>query len=764
MVTKSLAAFASPIITKAMETGGRGGTTITTDYSGIGDALMKKAQLELNAATLKADVAMKTQAMNTEARLKMIDIEDARIDKELADRRASKDMGFMEKTMGVLQGAMSGAQTGAAAGGGNPWAIAGGAVLGGAMAGHDAYSGAPGDEKRERMNKTNQTLGSIATIATTTRGMYDKYKGNEVFKSGTEDLGKLSKEIGQLSGAQQEAKIAEYNEKATAMQGELGKYFGPQESLNMMEGIRKGQSALLSNDPVTATKAKMAQVGTNLVAALEQPGADRMALMNQAHGEMNRLNGMLYGFDKKHQISPQEFSHVLGGIDPKLGEEYSTNIMGMSGGKKGGNVGSATSVRGTAQQIDPTTGAPVQQTNTNQPSMPVATGITGGTVHIPAGRGAVMDDGGSINPAQAEMDMAKNAQPAADAYNKMAMDEANNQGVVEDPVEKRYQELKKDPRTEGLKDKRIREIAEYEVKQKQEKMAVKSPESFQEAKKLAADADKRIKAAQHKTKTEGFTDPQDKQKMTNVNTAANTVDKMIEVIESGDYPSDSQMDAMSAKVRTEGAGEIIVGTTGAVVGGLAGGAIGSVAGPGGAFLGARAMQAGIAGVITGSGLGYKAGQKFPVGRGSKMTLSDSEANSVDKMSPLEQDFIFSYNKTLDEGVTREFEADEAKKLLPSPGQSRETQLKNLYRLKDRLASKAEGIAGGAEASNTGALKLEEKKEQVKQKYEANPQKRYNEAYAAEQAKLDFKSNNNVIDEEDQEDLQGQGGFFRLPNR
>lgn len=752
MVTKSLAAFASPIITKAMETGGRGGTTITTDYSGIGDALMKKAQLELQAATLKADVSMKTQAMNTEARLKMIDIEDARIDKELADRRASQDMGFMEKTMGVLQGAMSGAQTGAAAGGGNPWAIAGGAVLGGAMSADSAYSGDPGDEKREKMNRTNQTLGSIATIATTTRGMYDKYKGNEVFKSGTEDLGKIQKEIGNLSGAAQQAKIAEYNEKATAMQGELGRYFGPQESLNMMEGIRKGQSAILSNDPETATKAKMAQVGTNLVAALEQPGADRMALMTQAHGEMNRLNGQLYGYDNKHQISPQEFSHVLGGLDPKLGEEYSMNMMSM-GGKKGGNVGSAGSVRGTAQQIDPTTGAPIQQTNTNQPSMPVATGIAGGTIHIPAGRGAVMDDNQPMRPAQAETDLAKSAGPAAEVYNKMAQDEANDQGVIEDPVEKRFQELKKDPRTEGLKDKRIREIAEYEVKKEQGKNRVESPESLREAKTLAANADQRLKAARHKINTEGVNDPADKQKFNNVNTASNTIDKMIKVVEEGKYPANSQMDAASAKIRTEGAGEVILGGAGTVIGGAAGATLGSV------IPGAGTAAGMVAGMGAGGTMGYKAGQKFPVGRGKKLTLSDSEADAVDKMTPLEQDFIFSYNKTLDEGVTREFEADEAKKLLPSPGQSRETQLKNLYRLKDMVASKAEGIADMSSSSMTGALRLEEKKEQVKQKYEANPQKRYNEAMAAEQAKLDFKNAN--PDEEDEEDLNGQGGFFRL---
>jgi hypothetical protein len=419
MITKSLAAFASPIITKAMETGGRSQTTTTTDYSGIGDAMMKKAQLEMQAASLKADVSLKTNAMNTDAKLKMIDIEDARMQQQFADREASKDMGAMEKGMGVIQGMMSGAQTGAAASGGNPYAMAAGAVIGGGAAAHDAYSGQPGDVKRAKMNNTNQTLGSIATIATTTRNMYDKYKGQEAYKSGVEDLGKIQQQIGGLTGAEREAKIQEYQQKSSAMQGEMGKYLGPAEATAAMEGIRKGQSAMLSNDPVVRAKAELGQLGVQMAAdgELAEGSPTRLAKLKEYHGKANFLNGQLHGFDNKKQMGGQEFLQMAQGARPDLANVAFGAGGGINSMGGGGNVGAAPGVRGNPnRQIDPTTGAPIAQQNPNQNPGISVPGIAGGSFQVPATRGAVMDDGGPV--AKGEQDLAMQGAQAVKVLDK----------------------------------------------------------------------------------------------------------------------------------------------------------------------------------------------------------------------------------------------------------------------------------------------------------------------------------------------------------
>ncbi len=405
MITKSLAAFASPIITKAMETGGRGMSQTTTNYGGIGDALMKKAQLELNAATLKSSVQLATNEMNTNAKLKMIDIEDARINQELADRRASKDMSGMEKGMGILQGAMSGAMTGAAAGGGNPYAIAAGAVIGGAAAGHDAFSGKPGDEKRASMGNTNKTLGSVAAIATTTRGMYDKYKGNEAYKTGVEDLQKISQQVGGLTGAAKEAKIQEYNQKSQAMQGEMSKYMGPQEAATAMEGFRKGQSAIFSNDPETRAKAEMAQLGSIMAGdkELAEGSPTRSAKLGTYYGELSRLNSQLHGFDNKKQVSPGEFQAfakgagvdvAVGGID-SMGKNTGTNARVRS---SGGSIGNAPAQleEAPAQQGNNIQQAPAPVSAPGNPSNFVTNPPVGIAAPAPTGAGTQMDDGGDF--------------------------------------------------------------------------------------------------------------------------------------------------------------------------------------------------------------------------------------------------------------------------------------------------------------------------------------------------------------------------------
>lgn len=750
MITKSLAQFASPIITKAMETGGRSSTTVTTDYSGIGDALMKKAQLELNAATLKADVQMKTQAMNTEARLKMIDIEDARIDKELADRRASQDMGFMEKTMGVLQGAMSGAQTGGAVSGGNPWGIAIGAVAGGAMSADSAYSGDPGDEKREKMNRTNQTLGSIATIATTARGMYDKYKGNEVYKSGVEDLAKIQKEIGTLSGKEQEAKIAEYNEKSAAMQGEMGRYMGVQEAATAMEGIRKGQSAILSNDPETATKAKIAALGATMAAdkELEEGSPTRLAKLNKYHGILNGLNQSLHGFDKEHQVSPQEFSHFAGSVDPNLGEFYSTNIMGMKG-TSGGNTAASTSVRGTSQTIDPTTGTPIQQTNTSNPGMPVATGITGGVIRIPAGRGGVMDDGKPLQPAQAEMDMAKNAGPAAEAWNKMAQEDAADPGYVDEKpkkslLEERMDEIRNSELNRGLKEERIREIAEYQLKKEGHKNIDAAPDDPKMTAKLdgmrkqSAELDQKIDA-KFEELAPNLVDKDDKDAATNILIMKDNLNKQQALIDR--LPADSQIKAKAAEFLLNGFAEGKSKDE---------------------LLGSQFLLKGNVATVLGTGLlDSVRGKLGGVGKGSAKAVSEllspDEIAAVEEYARNEIMAIQAMVKTGDKGVVNEGEVKLNRQVFFNHGMSKDRKQKAVNDVKENMLSKMSNRAKTAKPFREATVSKE--KELIQYRGDVQIGKAYEEQAQREQARRESKAM-----QEEQEDLNGQGGFFRIQTR
>lgn len=187
MVPGSLQRFTSPIVEKALETGARGRTVTKTDYGVIGDAMFKKAQLDMNIASLqsdfgvrsaeilgnlemqKADIALKGSELKMNAEMKAYEIKEA--------ERANKASGT-EQLLGSLSGAMSGAATGATLSGGNPYAIAGGAALGGLS----TYQGYQQDGRRGGV-AAQTMLSNISTASATFKGAMDMKKSRDAWGS-----------------------------------------------------------------------------------------------------------------------------------------------------------------------------------------------------------------------------------------------------------------------------------------------------------------------------------------------------------------------------------------------------------------------------------------------------------------------------------------------------------------------------------------------------------------------------------------------------
>ena len=322
MITKTLKEFASPIISKALATGARSSTTEVTNYGGIGDAMFKKAQLDMNMAQLTNEAAQTMYARNSanidlKARnsLQIVDIERVRQAKHEALVDESKDMGDMEKAMGTLQGIATGATAGFAAGN-VPGAVIGG-VAGGAMAAQNYYGESVGHEKkRETGMRNQQMMGTVATLATSLRTMHDKYQGQKVSKSVVKDLADSASTIAKMGpGVARDNKVAEFNAKAGAAKATL---IGVGANPEVVDGIMKYAPGITSIDPDTRAKATLAQ---NKLAAAADANFNAQTpegkLLRNAASGSDQAAMQLIDRDPTHQLKADTFYSTYG-LSPEV--------------------------------------------------------------------------------------------------------------------------------------------------------------------------------------------------------------------------------------------------------------------------------------------------------------------------------------------------------------------------------------------------------------------------------------------------------------
>ncbi len=177
--------FTSPIVENALKTGARGSTKTVTNYGVVGDAMFKKAQLDLGIAELKGGMAMQATQLMSGLEMDKAKLAQGGIamrmdhDLKLRDMKMeleANEVGFFEGLMGTIGGAASGAMTGFMVGG-PVGAVVGGVAGGAATATGYATEGRKGGQAAQNM------LGTVANAAGVIKGGIQAKKGEDAWKS-----------------------------------------------------------------------------------------------------------------------------------------------------------------------------------------------------------------------------------------------------------------------------------------------------------------------------------------------------------------------------------------------------------------------------------------------------------------------------------------------------------------------------------------------------------------------------------------------------
>lgn len=174
-----MAGEAYSIVNKSLETGGRGSTTISTDYSAISDAMMKKAQLHTQIAGMQMDFTSQKAGTLSNLELNKANIHmkgaelaqrESHFNREMKAREDADKMSPFEQITGVLAGAAAPAAAGFAIGG--PVGAVVGGVAGGAMT-----MGA--GNSRSRQQNIIGNLGTISNAAVAIKGVSNANKAKD---------------------------------------------------------------------------------------------------------------------------------------------------------------------------------------------------------------------------------------------------------------------------------------------------------------------------------------------------------------------------------------------------------------------------------------------------------------------------------------------------------------------------------------------------------------------------------------------------------
>lgn len=690
MITKTLKEFASPIINKAMASGARGGSVTTTNYGGIGDAMFKKAQMDMNMATLNHEMKSNIINMKASGELKILDTE--RRYQEMVDRdtAASQDMGDLDKALGTLQGAASGAMAGYAAGG--PTGAIVGGVAGGAVAADNYYSGKPGDEKRETGARRQEAMGSIAALSGSLRNMYDSHKGKEAFGKTSKNLADVAQAVSTMGpGQARDQKIQEYNTKSAAASAELSKYYGPQEVNTMMEGLRKGAPAIFSNNPKIRDQALLAQNGVAAAAdpLLQSSSPEGRARLKQYHGDNNSILGRLYGSNDNNQMSNQEFSHWAGGVNPALGKEAtnmyrggvsSINAAPPRGGGfvQGGGSGSSGSVS------NPTQGRTVAQAPVvSQSGRTIDNSQSYMLNHPGVGGGVAMDDGmGFLRDPMAAIQ--KTNEMGADAVTALGR---GDRGAREDRVRSRIEEEVRNDYGPDTSEGDIREAVNERMTKSGPMNEIGNPrleeEPVQVSKSDTSVAQKRARGADIDNQVEAkfeelspyMIDKSDKDAAKNILITKDNLKIQEDLIDR--LPADSQAKAKAAEFLLEGLSkgkdkEGLLGSMFLVKGNVA------------TAVGVGALDKAISSIKGGMGKGSATAVSA--------ILSPDEIAAVEEYAQNEAMAIQALVKSGDTGVVNEGEVKHARSIFFNHGMTKERKQERINGIKENMLIKMSNIS------------------------------------------------------------------------
>jgi len=203
---QQLVDFTSPIVANALKTGARGKTVTTTDYGVIGDAMFKKAQMDLGIANLQGQLGMEAArlqgnlGMQQASLLSGLEMDKSRMNFDMAKHRIDtnlklldlktqlreNEVGFFEGLFGTIAGAAQGAIGGFIAGG--PV----GAVIGGA-AGGVATGVGYATEGRRGGEAAKQMLGTVTQGAGLIKQMSQQQQGQDAWQTWSDRAEVLSR-------------------------------------------------------------------------------------------------------------------------------------------------------------------------------------------------------------------------------------------------------------------------------------------------------------------------------------------------------------------------------------------------------------------------------------------------------------------------------------------------------------------------------------------------------------------------------------------
>lgn len=258
-LSDELLGFTSPILDRAVKTGGWGTTTKKNDPSVVSDALFKKAQLDLGIANLQMDAGM--HEMDSRMNVAMHALDNNITLQDMLNKERQNHVGFFEALVTDLAGAAEGAVTGFAVGG-PVGAVVGGAAGFGLTAASQAESGRRGGQG------AMSALGTIAGAATTIKGFSDQAKSKDSWTSILQTAGGIVGKMNSGDSAQRQEGNAEWAQLLNnAAQGQIQAGVNPQTAF---EGVRKFSDAMMSGQP----EGMDAMQAYNEFAGIQNPGRD----------------------------------------------------------------------------------------------------------------------------------------------------------------------------------------------------------------------------------------------------------------------------------------------------------------------------------------------------------------------------------------------------------------------------------------------------------------------------------------------------------
>lgn len=666
-----------------METGGRSQTQTTTNYGVIGDAFFKKSQIDLQIADLRADMGYKKASLLSglemqRAQLELdkgkLQLDAAQMAEEQRRWEESQEVSDSEQLLGTLGGVAQGALAGFTVGG-VPGAIAGGAI--GGVTTYGSYESGG----RAAGQQAQQTLGTIANVATTFKTLRDEQVKKDAWQGIAKTGGDLIAQYNQASTPQEQfqamqamdAHIGNVYQQAMSMPGA-----NPEQVGTMVANYRKGLETSLGITGTDAQKRNHFKQLENLVnyqadSRKDNPKTQRAWAMDYLRDssaiyaeETGKKMPISMGLRNLEQLQPGASKLVTGKQQQSAGTFGQMNPGTNTGGRT--TSPSANQVPGGGVTPPRTTSTPAPVPERSAP-VPFSNGGIPFRPLQPSGPGIEMDDGGSADytPVSSEQKLTDQGTEVA----KMGiMDKIkHNMSLSDEEFDEKRIPLWEDASADDARrgdeaDTPRKKIGGYE-------------EFMQANEEIDMQINEAAAASPEGVRAKG---------------AIQQVDNMIELVEGEQFPAGSQMKQFGAKVYDEGLD--VGGAAGALIGGAVAKGRGAAAG---AFIGNQ--------------------QNLRFGEGMGPFLSDEEETAVSAMNKYKAAATMKFAKIQDPGgKISDADAKRFENLWPRPGQSREQQLSGLLTIKQMMLDELQGASDAGQAEQDMKMKEFERKEQIKAKY------------------------------------------------